>query len=173
MVSVWASEIGMPDDPVQAALVLIASEARQVDIGHIAVEGITLPGGSQEEQSQPGKKAHKKQTKAATCTSIFLLMANLRIDAAVMIHVSQSLKYRVGALAVGASAASEVPAHQPFPVEIRAGDAGTEGIHWKGEALQVVIGNTRLYADIVEMQRITGADFVVPAPDGMILKAGK
>ena len=66
-------------------------------------------------------------------------------------HVSQPLKYRVGALAVGVSTAKELPTHHPFSVEIRTGDANNEGIHWKGEALQVVIGNTRLYADIVEM----------------------
>jgi YegS/Rv2252/BmrU family lipid kinase len=150
--NVWASEIGVPGDPVKAALALIDSEARKVDIGHIAVEGITLPDGSQEEQSPPGKKARKKQTKAAAkVRQHFLLMAGLGIDAAVMGNVSQPLKYRVGVLAVGASAAREVPAHQPFPVEICTRDAGEAGIHWQGEALQVVIGNTRLYAESVQM----------------------
>ena len=150
--NVWASEIGVPTDPVQAALALIESEARKVDIGHIAVEGIVLPDGSQTEQSQPGKKARKKHTQAAAnVRQHFLLMAGLGIDAAVMGNVSQPLKYRVGVLAVGASAAREVPAHQPFPVEICTRDAGKAGIHWKGEALQVVIGNTRLYAESVQM----------------------
>ncbi len=32
--NVWAAEIGVPHDPVQAALTLINSEARKVDIGH-------------------------------------------------------------------------------------------------------------------------------------------
>jgi YegS/Rv2252/BmrU family lipid kinase len=150
--NVWASEIGVPGDPVKAALTLVDSETRKVDLGHVAVEGITLSDGSQAEQTPSGKKAQKKQVKAgARERQHFLLMAGLGIDATIMDHVSRPLKYRVGALAVGASTVKTLPEHHPFPVEICAGDDANGGIHWKGEALQVVIGNTRLYADIVQM----------------------
>jgi diacylglycerol kinase family enzyme len=150
--NVWASEIGVSDDPVKAALKLINSEAEKVDIGHVAVNGLTFPQASEDEQHQQGKKSRRKQAKAAAkVRQHFLLMAGLGLDAAIMGHVSQPLKYRVGALAVGVSTAKELPANRPFPIEIWAGDANNEGIHWKGEALQVVIGNTRLYADIVQM----------------------
>lgn len=150
--NVWASEIGVPDDPVKAALKLINSEAEKVDIGHVAVNGLTFPHAPEDEQHQQYKKSRRKQTKAAAkVRQHFLLMAGLGLDAAIMEHVSQPLKYRVGALAVGVSTAKELPANHPFPVEIWAGGANNEGIHWKGEALQVVIGNTRLYADIVQM----------------------
>src|SRR5205823_1816982 len=71
------------------------------------------------------------------------------IDAAVMENVSKPLKYRIGPLAVGLSMAKELPTHHPFPVEIQ-GTHGGEPL-WKGEALQVVIGNTRRYGDIAEM----------------------
>jgi YegS/Rv2252/BmrU family lipid kinase len=150
--NVWASEIGVPDDPVKAALKLINSEAEPVDIGHIAVNGLTFPHSSEDEHQQRDKKSRRRGTKAAAkVRQHFLLMAGLGLDAAIMGHVSQPLKYRVGALAVGVSTAKELPTNHPFPVEIWAGDGNNEGIHWKGEALQVVIGNTRLYADIVQM----------------------
>src|SRR5207248_10068174 len=62
------------------------------------------------------------------------------------------LKYRIGPLAVGVSAAEELPKQHPFPIEIRAAGEGRNGtVLWKGEAIQVVIGNTRKYGDIVEM----------------------
>ncbi|HEU5379306.1 MAG TPA: hypothetical protein VFV38_28120 [Ktedonobacteraceae bacterium] len=94
-----------------------------MDIGHITVEGITLPDDSQEEHSPAGKKARKKHTQAvANVRQHFLLMAGLGIDAAVMGHVSQPLKDRVGVLVVGASATRELPMHRSFSVEICAGD---------------------------------------------------
>ncbi len=147
--NVWAGEINMPGEPVKAALTLVASDARKVDIGHVEVEGVAFPNAPHDEQQQYGKQSRKKNAKATSkAKHHFLLMAGLGIDAAVMGHVSKPLKYQVGALAVGVSAAKELPTQHPFPVEIRAGNAD---VLWKGEALQVVIGNTRQYADIVEM----------------------
>ncbi len=143
--NVWAGEIGVPGDPVKAALRLVDSNVRKVDIGHVEVEGVAFPHAPEDEQRQHGKQSRKRNAKAR---HHFLLMAGLGIDAAVMGHVSKPLKYQVGTLAVGVSAAKELPRQHPFPVEIRAGNAD---LLWKGEALQVVIGNTRRYADIVQM----------------------
>jgi diacylglycerol kinase family enzyme len=39
----WAAVMGLPEDPVKAALALVESEARRVDLGHIAVQSLTLP----------------------------------------------------------------------------------------------------------------------------------
>jgi len=149
--NVWASEIGIPANPVEAALALVGSQERNVDVGHVEVEGLCLPASTQAEKVPSGKKARKKRPTSDGVRQHFLLMAGLGIDAAIMGHVSKPLKYRVGVLAVGASTAKELPEHRPFPVEIWAGKEKNEGIHWQGEALQVVIGNTRLYADIVQM----------------------
>ncbi|HCI82011.1 MAG TPA: hypothetical protein DHW02_20235, partial [Ktedonobacter sp.] len=41
------------------------------------------------------------------------------------------------------------PTHRSYPVEIRTSSDGEP--LWRGEALQIVIGNTRRYADIAEM----------------------
>lgn len=156
--NVWASEIGIPVDPVKASLTLINSGVRKVDVGYVELESLTFPAtaGEDDEQSshapvnEKGKTRKVKPTKKAR--HHFLLMAGLGIDAAVMGHVSKPLKYKFGPLAVGLSAAKEMSAPQLFPIEIRAGGAARDNeVLWKGEAIQVVIGNTRKYADVVQM----------------------
>jgi len=155
--NVWAAEIGVPHDPVQAALTLINSEARKVDIGHVEVQGLSFPGTAQDAQEKPrekkGKLAHKRAVRATTkAKHHFLLMAGLGFDAALMEHVSKAFKYRVGRLAPVLSAAEELPRQHPFPIEIRVGGTKHEDEKiWKGEAFQVVVGNTRRYANIVQM----------------------
>ncbi len=155
--NVWAGEIGIPVDPVKAALSLVNSEARKVDVGHVEVKGLTYAEDTaQESQAQDKKKSRKKKKSSFQGSSKakhhFLLMAGLGIDAAIMQGVSKPLKYRVGPLAVGLSAAKALPEHHAFPIEVRSGGSGREGeVLWKGDALQVVVGNTRRYADIAEM----------------------
>ena len=146
--NVWASEIGIPADPVKAALALVNSECRKVDIGHVEVEALTFPGTGQEDQN-----THTRRVKPTSkARHHFLLMDGLGIDAAIMGHVSKPLKYKVGPLAVGFSAAKELPEQHPFPIEIRSSSGGRNGeVLWKGEALQVVVGNTRRYANVAEM----------------------
>ncbi|GAC1627654.1 MAG: hypothetical protein NVS4B11_25080 [Ktedonobacteraceae bacterium] len=157
--NVWAGEIGIPIDPVKAALSLVNSEARKVDIGHVAIEHIAFPSANEQEHAPTQAdepKSTKKKTKLSKGGSKakhhFLLMAGLGIDAAIMGNVSKPLKYRIGPLAVGLSAAKELSTHRSFPIEIRTGTASyaSEPL-WKGEASQVVIGNTRRYGDIAEM----------------------
>ena len=125
--NVWAHEIGLPEDPVKAALLLINSEGRKVDLGHIKADSVDLP------------RHH------------FLLMAGLGIDAAVMRRVSTSLKERIGEAAVALAAVKELPSQHSFPIEIRSsGAARGDGVLWKGEALQVIVGNTRRYGNVAE-----------------------
>ena len=151
--NVWAGEVGLPVEPVKAALTLVNSEARKVDIGHVEVEGLTLPYNVGAQSNIPRKNKQSRKVKGTSkVRNHFLLMAGLGIDAAIMSQVSKPLKYRIGPIAVGVSAAKELPKQHSFPIEIRAAGVGREGeLLWKGEALQVVIGNTRKYADIVEM----------------------
>lgn len=158
--NVWAGEVGIPVDPVKAALTLVNSDSRKVDVGHVEIESLTFPdtdspqendaSSSAQPNNKGGQQRKVKPTKDAR--HHFLLMAGLGIDAAVMGHVSKPMKYKIGPLAVGISAMKELPAQHPFPVEIRAEGSGREGeVMWKGDAIQVVIGNTRKYADVVEM----------------------
>ena len=155
--NVWAGEVGIPTDPVKAALSIINSEARKVDIGHVELESLTFPAANDSTQSSSGDTntstgRTKKVKPTAKARHHFLLMTGLGIDAAVMGHVSKPLKYKIGPLAVGISAAKELPSQRPFPIEIHATGKGRDNdVLWKGEAIQVVIGNTRRYADFAEM----------------------
>ena len=155
--NVWAAEIGLPNDPLKAALTLLNSEARKIDIGHVEVRGLTfadkLQDNGKQQKQKNGKQAGGRMAKASSKgKQHFLLMAGLGIDAAIMGHVSKPLKYRIGPLAVGLSAAEELPRQHPFPMEIRIrGEKHEQDTVWKGEALQVIIGNTRRYANIVQM----------------------
>jgi YegS/Rv2252/BmrU family lipid kinase len=160
-VNVWAGEIGIPLDPVKAALTLVSSRMHKVDVGRIAVYSITFPG---EEPILVANRAKKKVMKESSrVRHHFLLMAGLGIDAAIMGGVSKPLKYRIGPLAVGLSAAREIPEQRSFPMVIESVDADlSTKVLWQGEAMQVVVGNTRRYAGVVEITPDAAID------DGML-----
>lgn len=140
--NLWATEVGIPtDSPVKATLALLESEVRCVDTGYVSIDDFWPTDGV----AVPGKRSNTiKQAERAH----FLLMAGLGLDAVVMQGVSKPLKHKIKQLAVGLSAARELPAYRPFPIEVRDAD---KNLLWQGEALQVIIGNTRLYADIFHM----------------------
>jgi diacylglycerol kinase family enzyme len=134
--NVWAHELGIPEDPVKAALLLINSEARKVDLGHVDVDYL----GQKKEGLASGGRRH------------FLLMAGLGIDAAILRNVSTPLKEKIGGAAVALAAVKTAPSQSAFPIEIRTWGIGREeGVVWKGEALQVIVGNTRRYGNIAEL----------------------
>lgn len=173
----WVHEIGYPTDPVQAALALINSEVRHVDVGRISVERVAFPA-AQHQKQKTHKKAHEKKAR------YFLLTAGFGIDAAIISHTSKTLKERIGTLAYDVAATKELPTQHPFHVEIRpmgntakksgpsqsaqpsqvpdghnsqSGETAEQeqqeqqGQAWQGQALQIVVGNTRRYADVVEL----------------------
>ena len=142
--NVWAHEIGMPEDPVKASLLLVNSEGRKVDVGHVEVDSLPIPPRTRNRQ--------KKERLASGGRHHFLLMAGLGIDAAILGRVSTPLKEKIGAAAVALAAVKESPSQHAFPIEIRSSGAGKEeGVLWRGEALQVIVGNTRRYGNIAEV----------------------
>ena len=141
--NVWAHEIGVPDDPVKASLLLVNSDGRKVDLGHVELDSLSRP---PENGGRPGKERH-----ASGGRHHFLLMAGLGLDAAIMRRTSTSLKEKIGALAVAFAAVKTLPSNRAFRTEIRSSLAGAAGLLWSGEALQVVIGNTRRYGNIAEV----------------------
>ena len=142
--NLWAREMGIPTEPVKAALSLLCSEERKVDAGFIDVAAVTFADGSSIEVKPERKRGRRTKNH-------FLLMAGLGADAAVMGSVSKTLKYRVGPLAVGLSMMKELPTYPTFPVKVEAVRRGEECLLWQGEAVQLVIGNTRRYAIVAEM----------------------
>jgi YegS/Rv2252/BmrU family lipid kinase len=134
--NVWAHEIGLPEDPLKAALFLVNSDSRWVDLGH--VQAVATDATDRREHAPL----------ASGGRDYFLLMAGLGLDAAVMRYVSTPLKKRFGKAAVLLSAVKELlfRTHTAFSVEIRSsGDGKASGVLWSGQAIQVVVGNTRQY----------------------------
>jgi len=149
----WASEMSVPPDPMKAALALINSVVRKVDIGHIEVEGLTISTTQDAQQPNGSKQLHNRKVKATSkAKHHFLLTTGLGFDAAVISHVSKPLKYRIGRLAFGVAAAKEIPDQHPFSVEIGTdGNSKNSSVLWHGDAMEVVISNTRRYADAVDI----------------------
>ena len=168
-VNQWAAEVSIPQDPLKAALALVSSDVRKVDVARVEVTSLAFLPPTQKDQ-QPsrvdtqGKKEDKEKGKTLSKgRHHFLLMGGLGIDAAVMGRVNKSLKHQIGVAAVGLAATEEMTAQHAFPVEIWITEKGRDAERvWQGEALQVVIGNTRRYANIVEMTADASID------DGML-----
>ena len=167
-VNQWAAEVGVPLDPVKAALALVSSNVRKVDVARVDVTSLTIPS-TQEAQlhsvvdTSDNKEDKKKGKTPSGARHHFLLMAGLGIDAAIMGRVNKTLKHHIGVAAVGVTATQQMPAQRAFPVEIRVmeKERDTEQV-WKGEARQVIIGNTRRYANTVEITADASID------DGML-----
>jgi YegS/Rv2252/BmrU family lipid kinase len=147
----WAGAIGLPDDPVKAALALVASEARRVDLGHIGVQDLTIPGvGGQDLQSM--SKGRKQAKRLPQSRQYFFLHTGLGVDATFMAHISKPLKYHLGHMAFDLAAIKELPEVHPFPIEVQAvSDRGEGAMKWQGEAWQVIISKTRYYAGNVDI----------------------
>ncbi|GAC1346109.1 MAG: hypothetical protein NVSMB27_09170 [Ktedonobacteraceae bacterium] len=150
----WAGEVHIPLDPVKAALALINSEARRVDLGHVAVQSLFFPQNNLHCKTPHthGKEVAKKKKKGSSkAPHQFLLMAGLGIDATVIGQTSNTLKHHIGRVAFDLTAAKAIFTHQPFPVEIRNGNRSEGDILWQGNAIQVIVANTRRYANMVEI----------------------
>jgi len=151
----WAAETSVPVDPVKAALALIDSNVHTVDLGRVRVQEMTFPDVPQEsqQQQQKGHKGRKRKAKQPpVCEHYFLLTAGLGIDAAVINYTSKELKQRVGPFAFDLAAAESLPEQHPFPIEVTVvGDRQDQPAIWNGEAYQVILGNTRRYANAVEL----------------------
>jgi diacylglycerol kinase family enzyme len=151
----WASETSVPVDPVKAALALIESNVHTVDIGRLQVQEILFPDQTQEnqQQQQNGQKEQKSRAKKPSSREkYFLLTAGLGIDALVISHTSKAMKQRVGPLAFDLAVAESLPEQHAFPIEVSIVEDGQDQpIVWSGKAYQVILGNTRRYANAVEL----------------------
>ncbi len=168
-VNLWAAEVGIPQDPVKAALTLISSDVRKVDVAHFDVTSLTILPHEQKDQQQPVldtqeiKVNPEKRKISSSDRHHFLMMAGLGIDAAIMDKVNKNLKHQIGVAAVGITTTEKLPEQHAFPVELRVMKNGRgTGQVWKGDALQIVIGNTRRYANTVEITSDASID------DGML-----
>jgi YegS/Rv2252/BmrU family lipid kinase len=141
--NVWAAEVGIPSDPVRAARSLVESDVRNVDVGHVGVESISLGSGSSERD--------RHATSAAGARRHFLLMAGLGVDATLMSRTPTELKHKIGVAAVVLTALRQLPSLRTFPAGLRTTGGGATEQQWEGRALQLVVGNTRLYGKVARM----------------------
>ena len=117
--NVLAHELGIPTRPEAAARALVEGTPRRIDVARI-----DLPDG--------------RWTR-------FLLTAGLGLDGAIMARTDPRLKRRVGAGAVAFSAIGTIPTFRPHAVEVVVDERPV----WSGRALQVLVSNTRLYANLI------------------------
>ena len=141
--NVWATEVGIATDPVRAARTLVESVVRPVDVGHVGVESLTFGGGA------TATALDRETVLAPGARRYFLLMAGLGVDAALMGRTPSGLKHKLGIAAVALTALRQLPTLRTYPVGIRSGDTGS--LVWEGRALQLVVGNTRLYGGVARM----------------------
>ncbi|WP_201373876.1 diacylglycerol/lipid kinase family protein [Ktedonobacter robiniae] len=158
--NVWAKAIEMPDDPVKAALTLVDSEPRSLDLGHIEATSLTSANNSKDVwQPAPNGKKSKKSKESTKTRHYFLLNVGIGLDAAIMAHISKPLKYRVGPLAFDLAAAKEFPRQRPFPVELQqTDDKGNVTAHWRGDVWEAYVSKVPLFAGAVNIEPGSRAD---------------
>jgi diacylglycerol kinase family enzyme len=123
-VNQWAAEVSIPQDPLKAALALVSSNVREVDVAHVEVTSLAFLPTTQEDQQPPRENQHGKEERKGKGKTPskgrhhFLLMGGMGIDAAVMGRVNKTLKHQIGVAAVGLAATEQMTAQHAFPVEI-------------------------------------------------------
>ncbi|GCE16513.1 diacylglycerol/lipid kinase family protein [Dictyobacter kobayashii] len=150
----------MPEDPVKAALALVDSEPRSLDLGHLEATGLTSANDSKDvRQPAPNGKKLKKSKESTKTRHYFLLNVGIGLDAAMMAHMSKPLKYRVGPLAFDLAAAKELPRQRPFPVELQqTDDKGNITAHWRGDVWEAYVSKVPLFAGAVNIEPGSRAD---------------
>ncbi|TMC17420.1 MAG: hypothetical protein E6J36_19670 [Chloroflexi bacterium] len=158
--NIWAGTIGVPHDPAKAALAIVNSEARKVDLGHVEVEGLGFAKGmGSDQQPTNGLKTDKKPEKSPQTRQYFLLHVGIGVDAAMMAHISKPLKYHLGPLAFDLSTIKEMPEQRPFPVQVQVMDkADNVETHWQGDVWEVIVSKVPIFGGAVNLDPDARAD---------------
>ena len=139
--NLWAHELGVARPPEQAAAALVDAGVRRMDMGRIV---------------HPDGRYLR-----------FLLMAGVGIDGLMLDHTDPRLKVRLGPGGIALGMVRAIPEFRPFPVELTVDGRDA----WEGRVIQVIVGNSRLYANVVHAAPEARVDdgaldvTVVPAGD--------
>lgn len=117
--NVFAREMGIPTAPEAAAWALVEGVDRTIDLGRMTLVD--------------GRSGH------------FVIAAGLGLDGAILAATRPDLKRLVGPLAIALAALAVAPHWRARRVRVSVD--GTAA--WEGPAWQVIVGNTRLYANLV------------------------
>ena len=117
--NLWAHELDVALPPEHAARALVDSHVRAMDMGRIV---------------HPDGRYIR-----------FLLMAGIGIDGLMLDHTDPRLKARLGPGGIALGALRAIPEYRPLDVELSVDGQPA----WEGRVLQVIVGNSRLYANVV------------------------
>lgn len=135
-VNIWAREMGLSMDILQAAEAYLQADRRQVDLGVCR---------ERSPKAVKRKFAEKLAEPAPALERYFLLMASAGFDAAVTSEVKSEEKKRFGAIAY---------VKQAFQTACRYRGVKTklfiDGKRVRGRVLMVVIGNSQLYGGVIK-----------------------
>ena len=134
----WAHEIGLPENPTDAARALIKSTSRRMDIGHVEVQELSFPQETLQQEATPSKPTTRHH---------FLATAGLGLDAAVIRSTSDSLRQCYGQLAFFLSWLETFPQIHHFPVQIQ----WSNRTSWEGQPWEVLVNNTRRYGSVIDV----------------------
>jgi diacylglycerol kinase (ATP) len=119
--NLWAHELGTAREPEAAARAIVEGEDRPMDLGRLTA----------------GDGGWLR----------FMLIAGFGVDGLALERTDARLKRRLGVIGVGIGVLRALPAYRPFRGRIRVD--GREA--WEGPAVQVVVANTRLYANVIRV----------------------
>ncbi len=119
--NLWAHELGAARQPEAAARAIVAGDDRLMDLGRLTA----------------GDGGWLR----------FMLIAGFGVDGLALERTDARLKRRLGVLGVGIGVLRALPACRPFRGRIRVDGRDA----WEGTAVQVVVANTRLYANVIRV----------------------
>ncbi len=137
-VNQWGHEIGLPSHPIEAARALITSNSRNVDIGFMGVQALTISDEilTQNETDGTDKVRHH-----------FIIIAGLGVDAITIETTTEASKLHYGQLAFMIDWLHILPDIRPFPAQIE----WSNNQSWDGQPWDILVSNTRRYANISNM----------------------
>ena len=137
-VNQWAHEIGLPAHPIGAARMLTTSITRDVDIGFVGVQALTVSDEtfSQNETQDTRNARHH-----------FIIVAGLGVDALTIQTTTESSKQHYGQLAFMLDWLQVLPSIRPFPAQIEWSNRQS----WQGQPWDILVSNTRRYANVTNM----------------------
>ncbi len=139
--NLWAHELGVARPPEEAAAALVEADVRGMDMGRLV---------------HPDGRYLR-----------FLLMAGIGIDGLMLDHTDPRLKARLGPGGIAVGVVRAIPDFRPFPIELSVDGQDA----WEGRVIQVIVGNSRLYANVVHATPDARVDdgildvTIVPADD--------
>ena len=138
-VNQWVHEIGLSANPIEAARMLTESSTpRYVDIGFIGVQALAIADEIYAQSEAEG---------IVNARQHFIIVAGLGVDATTIHSTTEASKQHYGQLAFIVDWLQMLPSIRPFPAQI----SWSNNSIWQGQSFDILISNTRRYANVTNM----------------------